>query len=184
MKRQVFFLILLTALIINSTAQQAAAQQAAAEITFNFTRQGGSASNQFAVWIEDPAGRYIKTLFVTQWTAKGGWKTREASIPLWVKKSNLSNMAKTQVDAVSGATPRTGTFTYTWDGADNSSRLVPAGDYVIILEGTLRWENQVVCRAPIRIGGGSEHVNINIEYSGDSASERIMISDIKVRTLR
>jgi hypothetical protein len=179
MKRSIIFLMLLTVFIINATAQQAAV-----EITFNFTRQSGSASNQFAVWVEDSTGRYIKTLFVTQWTAKGGWKTREASIPFWVRKSNLSNMEKTQIDAVSGATPRTGTFTYTWDGADNLGKLAPAGDYVIILEGTLRWENQVVCRAPIRIGGGPAQANINIEYSGDSTAERTMIGNVSVKVLR
>jgi hypothetical protein len=184
MKKSIFFLILLTALIINVAAQQAAAQQAAAEITLNFTRQSGSASNQFAVWIEDSAGRYIKTLFVTQWTAKGGWKTREASIPFWVRKSNLSNMASAQIDAVSGATPRTGMFTCSWDGADNLGKPVPAGDYVIIIEGTLRWENQVICRAPIRIGGGQAQAQVTVEYSGDSTSERTMIGNVSVKVLR
>jgi hypothetical protein len=183
MKKPIIFFMLLTALIINAAAQTAA-QQAVAEITFTFTRQSGSASNQFAVWVEDSAGRYIKTLFVTQWTAKGGWKTREASIPFWVRKSNLSIMANAQIDAVSGATPKTGTLTYSWNGTDNSGAVVPAGDYVIILEGTLRWENQVICRAPIRIGGGQAQAQVTVEYSGDSTSERIMIGNVSVRTFR
>jgi len=34
-------------------AEAQTSQQAAAEITFTFTRQTGSASNQFAVWVED-----------------------------------------------------------------------------------------------------------------------------------
>jgi len=187
MKRLLF--TLLTILILTSVAsQQATAQQAtsqqAAEITFSYTKLSGSASNQFAIWIENAQGQYIKTLYATRYTANGGWKRRESSIPVWVKQSGLSNMTSAQIDAVSGATPRTGTITYTWDGTDSRGVAVPAGDYVIILEGTLRWENQVYYRAPIRLGNGSAAATVNVEYKGDPGEDRAMISDVKVRTLR
>ncbi len=93
-------------------------------------------------------------------------------------------MTSAQVDAVSGATPKAGTLTYTWDCTDSRGAVVPAGDYVIILEGTLRWENQVYYRAPIRIGQGPAAATVNVEYKGDAGEDRAMISDVKVRTLR
>jgi hypothetical protein len=162
----------------------AAAQQTAAELTFSFTRQNGFASNQFAVWVEDSQGVYIKTLYATRFTADGGWKRRPTSIPLWVKQSALSGMTKAQVDALTGATPRSGTFTYRWDGADSRGAALPAGNYVILLEGTLRNDNQVIYRAPIRLGQGSATAEVSVEYVGKPGSESAMIGNVTARTLR
>ena len=182
MKRISFIFILLVFILSCAAAQQT--PQQAAEITFTFTRQTGSASNQFAVWIENAQGQYVKTLYATKYTANGGWKRRAASIPVWVKKSGLSDMTSAQVDALTGATPRTGNLTYTWDGTDSKGAAVPAGEYVIFLEATLRWENQVLYRAPIRLGQGPASPEVGVEYTGDPGAERIMIGDVKVRTLR
>ncbi|MDR0502520.1 MAG: DUF2271 domain-containing protein [Treponema sp.] len=165
----------------------AAAQQAAAEVTFTFTRQNGSASNQFAVWIENSQGQHVKTLYATRWTANGGFSRRPASIPLWVKQSGLSGLSKAQVDAVSAATPGTGALAYTWDGTDARGAPAPAGIYTLVIEGTLRWENQVYYRAPIRLGGGPAAAQVNAEYTAgdrDATAERSMIGNVKVRVLR
>ena len=179
MKR--LFLLLAMAALGTALAAQA---NPAAELSLDFTRQSGSASNQYAIWVEDAQGRYVKTLYATRWTARGGWERRPTSIPVWVRQSALSGKTRAEVDAASGATPRTGTFTYTWDGTNSKGESVPAGDYVLILEGTLRWENQVMYRAPIRLGQGASAVQVNPVYSGDSANERSMIQNVTVRVLR
>jgi len=181
MKRVFFVLILLALFLTNAAAQQAAA---AAELTFTFTRQGGFSTNQFAVWIENAQGRHVKTLYATRFTANGGWKRRPASIPVWVKQSGLSDLSKAQVDALTGATPRTGTLSYKWDGTDSRGAALPAGDYVLILEGTLRSENQVIYSAPIKIGQGAASARVSVEYKGNSTAERSMIGDVKVQVLR
>ncbi|MDR0463714.1 MAG: DUF2271 domain-containing protein [Treponema sp.] len=178
--KKIIFISILTALVIS----YASAQQAAAEITFTFTRQSGSASNQYAVWIENAQGQLVKTLYATRWTANGGYRSRPSSIPVWVRLSDLANMNRSQIDAVSSATPRTGTATYTWDGTDSRGAAVPAGNYVMVLEGTLRWENQVLYRAPFRLGQGTASPQVSAEYQGDSTAERGMISNVRVRVLR
>jgi len=180
MKRYLVFFALLTVLFL----ADAAAQQAAAELTFTFTRQSGAASNQFAVWIEDTGGRLIKTLYATRYTANGGWRQRATSIPIWVRQSGLSGMNNTQIDALTGATPRTGKLTYTWDGTDSRNAAVPNGDYFLILEGTLRWGNQVLYRAPIRLGRGPAEAEVSVEYTGDPGAERAMIDSVTVQILR
>ena len=81
-------------------------------ITFDYEKQSGSASNQYAVWIEDMNGNYINTIYATQWTAKGGYKNRPDSIALCVDKSDLASMPDYYVDAISGATPRAGNVSY------------------------------------------------------------------------
>ena len=180
MKRFFVFFALLTALFLTD----AAAQQAAAELTFTFTRQSGAASNQFAVWIEDSGGRYIKTLYATRYTANGGWRNRATSIPVWVRQSGLSGMTSAQINVLTGATPRTGNLVYTWDGTDSRGAAVPNGDYIIFLEGTLRWDNQVLYRAQIRFGRGPADAEVSVEYTGDPGAERVMIGNVAVRTLR
>jgi hypothetical protein len=183
--KKLLFIFLLTGMVLAcAAAQQSSSQGTAAELTFTFTRLSGSASNQFAVWIEDAQGHYVKTLYATRYTANGGWKRRETSIPLWVKQSGLSGMTQPQIDTLTGATPRTGTLTYRWDGADSKGEAVAAGDYVIILEGTLRWANQVYYRAPIRLGQGAATPEASVEYAGDAGNDRAMIKDVKVRALR
>ncbi|MCL2244025.1 MAG: DUF2271 domain-containing protein [Treponema sp.] len=178
------YLLLLTTLILTGAAAQQTSLPAA-EVSFSFTRQSGSATNQFAVWIEDSGGRHIKTLYATRWTANGGYNRRPTSIPLWVKQSNLSQMSRNQIDAISAATPRTGNLTYTWDGTDSRGTAVPAGNYTLIIEGTLRWENQVYYRTPIRLGQGAAAPQASVEYTGDSAAaERTMIENVRVRVLR
>ena len=166
------------------TSSQTETPSQAAELSFSFTRQSGSASNQFAVWIENAQGQFVKTLYATRWTAAGGWERRPTSIPIWVSRSGLAALTSTEIDAVSGATPRTSALTYTWDGTDSRGAAVPDGSYVLILEGTLRWENQVLYRAPILLGSGAATVSVSVEYAGDSTAERGMISDVQVRTLR
>jgi len=171
----------------NTQQSPAVSTGAAAEITFTFTRQSGSASNQYAVWIEDASGQHVKTLYASRWTANGGYSRRPTSIPLWVKQSGLANMSRAQVDALSGATPSTGKMTYIWDGTNSSGAAVPDGNYMLILEGTLRWENQAYYRAPLALGQGAAAAQVSVEYvSGqrDTNAERGMIREVGVRVLR
>ena len=161
-------------------------------LAFTFTRQSGSASNQYAIWIENSEGRHVKTLYASRWTANGGYSRRPASIPLWIKQSDRPNMTQAQVDAVSGATPATGDVAYLWDGTNYLGEIVPAGVYTLILEGTLRWENQVYYRTPITIELTSDESAIDqivtgqtiVEYVGNGAlAERAMINDVHVGVL-
>ena len=178
----IIFTLLVVLTVIAVVAQQAAAP--AAEISFQFNRMSGSASNQFAVWIEDSRGSYVKTLYATRYTANGGWRRRDTSIPIWVRQSGLANLSSAQIDVLTGATPRAGMLSYTWDGTDSRGMVVSPGEYVIFLEGTLRWANQVIYRAPIQLGRGPAVPQVNVEYTGDAGEDRAMISNVTVRTLR
>ena len=181
MKKAFVFCVLFTVLALTSVQAQ---QAAAAELSFDFTRLSGSASNQFAIWIEDSQGLYVKTLYATRYTANGGFRRRETSIPVWVSKSGLAGLERAQIDALTRATPRTGALTYTWDGTDSRGSVVPMGDYVIILEGTLRWANQVIYKAPIQLGQGAATPTVTVEYTGDAGSDRAMINNVMVRVLK
>ena len=74
---------------------------------------------QFAVWLEDADGNYIKTLYVTGKAGKKSWvfspkEGRSESLPVWYNASKQEGAAATsaddgqQLDAVTGATPKGG----------------------------------------------------------------------------
>ena len=133
-------------------------------ITFDYKKQSGSASNQYAVWIEDMDDNLVKTLYATRYTAGGGYRNRPDSIALWVEKSNLDSMSSSEVDAISGATPKAGTQSYTWDLTDKDGGAVPSGDYKFFVEGTLRWKNYVLYSGVISIGNVPAEVRADAEF--------------------
>jgi len=76
---------------------------------------------QFAIWIEDTAGNYISTLFVTKRIATEGWRSnggnrRKEALPHWchqrgvIYDDGLYLPTKNQplTDGISGATPKSG----------------------------------------------------------------------------
>jgi hypothetical protein len=114
-------------------------------VTFDYAKQSGHASNQFAVWLEGADGAYLSTLYATAFTADGGWKKRH-SIPDWVEASGVRSMKNDEVDAISGATPKPGFLTYTYSGdvKDASGAVYGGEKFRVVVEGSLRWENRVV----------------------------------------
>ncbi|MDR1803215.1 MAG: DUF2271 domain-containing protein [Treponema sp.] len=188
MKKVLFIMVFCFAFLFSCAADQgsanpANADPASAEISFTFNRQSGSSSNQYAVWVEDSSGNFVKTLYATKYTANGGWERRPQSIPLWVAKSGLPTMPKKDIDAITAATPRTGTQSYRWDGTDKNGNRLAAGEYRIFLEATLRGENRVLYSAAVTLGnsqGIPTETLVTAGYFGSSTSEWGMIEDVRV----
>jgi len=153
-------------------------------ITFDFEKQSGHASNQFAVWIGDMDGGLVKTLYATKFTAAGGYKNRPDSLAVWVSRA----LGKTDFDAVAGATPKAGAVSYTWDLTDEDGNTVPAGRYKFLVEGTLRWKNSVQYTGEIDVGGADAYAQASPVFVfegtqsqpalGTDAPERGMISNV------
>ena len=144
-------------------------------ITFDFERQSGVASNQFAVWIEDMDGNMVKTLYATNYTASGGYKKRPDSIALWVERA----AGKSDFDAVAGATPQSGPVAYVWELTYDDGEAVPAGTYRFLVLGTLRWKNTVLCTGEIAVGGTGMSVEASAEFADETAKECGMITNVR-----
>ena len=134
-------------------------------VTFRYEKQSGSASNQYAIWVEDMDGNHINTLYATKWTADGGFNNRPDSIALWVEKSGIAYMPDYYVDAISGATPKaSGSQSYIWNLKDINGDTALPGEYTVFVEGTLRWKNYVLYTAVITIGDMPEAVEADAEF--------------------
>jgi len=122
-------------------------------VTFAYNAQSGMASNQFSVWIEDGEGRYVATLFATRYTAQKGHKDRPESQPSWVDKAKPGQMDKQQIDAIAGATPKSGFCCYDWYFTDdNGQTLDTLSRYIVRFEATLRWDNYLRWSAVVEDG--------------------------------
>lgn len=143
-------------------------------INFDYTRQSGRATNQFAVWIEDTKGNVIKPLFITKFTGNGGWERRPDSLPDWV-----SSVGKNKnVDTMAGSTPQTGIMKYIWDCTDANGNPITAGTYIFFVEASLRWKNRAIFKGMIKLDGKSFTVQVSPKYFGDDIADRGMIQNV------
>ncbi len=168
MKKTAFLFAIVSAalLFVSGCAATPAAQEQRdndiVSVSFDFEKQGGYASNQYAVWIEDADGTLVKTLFVTNFTAKGGYQKRPDAIPVWVERSAAGTGVP---DGVSGATPKSGSVRYVWDLTDQSGARVANGTYTFFVEGTLRWKNQVLYSGELVLDGNATTAEATAEYT-------------------
>lgn len=141
------------------------------DITFQYEKQSGYATNQFAVWIEDGAGNLVRTLYATKFTATGGYQNRPDALYRWVEKAGLASMESSAVDAITSATPAAGQLSYTWDLKDVNGNEVPAGDYGFFVEGSLRGRNSVLYSGTITVGDAAVTAEAAATYSFEATAD-------------
>ncbi|MDD4097050.1 MAG: DUF2271 domain-containing protein [Oscillospiraceae bacterium] len=148
------------------------------EITLNYKKIDDIASNQYAVWIEDSDGNMVRTLYVTSFTADGGWEFREDSLTVWVERSGMGSEDAPDIDAFSGATPKSGPQTYIWDCTDEEGQPVPAGTYHFFVDATIFWEDAALYTGTIVLGGEEATAVAEPVFTNDDASASGMITDV------
>ena len=161
MKRKKLFITILAVTLlaipamVQSKKSEPAKKVQTLEVSFNYQRQAGPGSNQYAVWIENEKGEVVKTLFVTSYTTKGrarggeqakrGYIVRPTCVPTWVKTVKADEKTDQQLDAITRATPQTGgTQTFTWDFTNQEGKAVPQGMYKVVVEATLFFESDII----------------------------------------
>ena len=81
---------------------------------------------QTAVWIEDAQGNFVKSIYVSGFSANV--KENQVVLPEWAGAS------KFQVDAVTSASISAGQHTYVWDLTTTNGNQVQDGKYIIKIE--------------------------------------------------
>lgn len=159
----------------NSAGVEIAPESDIVAVTFDFQKQKGYASNQFAVWVENENGDVIRTLYATRFTAKGGFRDRPDAIPVWVERCDPAQMD--DVDAITGATPKPGSLRFVWDLTDENGRRVPDGTYRFFVEGTLRWKNRVLFSGELLLDGNERTAQAAPQYFYVSSNEQPALTD-------
>ncbi len=144
-------------------------------IKFDYNKIRISGSNQFAVWVADKSGKFIKTLYVTRFAAAGGYNKRPDALPLWAK-----NHSKAGLDSVTEATPDTSNIICTWNFTDSDGKNLPTdGEYIIFIEATTHMKSNVLYAASIN-SKSSGDIKLNSKYSTDNAKKSDMIANVVV----
>jgi hypothetical protein len=184
-------LILATMLSVIAVAQSSkkAAKASSLEVSFNYQKQAGPGSNQYAVWIENGKGEFVKTLFVTSYTTKGrarggeqakrGYIVRPACVPTWVKNSKAEEKTDVQLDAVTGATPQSGLQTFTWDFTDEQGKHVPQGTYKVKVEATLIFDSDIVYTGTFSTKDKPGNITLTSELTKPDEQHKDMVTDVK-----
>lgn len=108
-------------------------------------RMGGNGPRPYvALWIEDDAGKRIRTLHVWGNKLKYQQKLRE-----WKKGAGA-------VDGISGATRPNGDYVWMWDGLDDEGKAVPFGGLVFWAESA-------------REDGAHCKTSVPLDYSGKAS---------------
>lgn len=147
-------------------------------VRLNFVRSSTIVSNQYAVWIENPAGEVVRTFYISNFTASGGYQRREDCVPTWVAHAHPAQMDTDEIDAVSGATPRSGQHSYRWDGRDEHGNTVADGEYWVYVEGTLYWSSMVLYSGVVRWGGDNQTIRLKPVFSEETDTNRDMITAV------
>ena len=193
MRRLLFFIItlIITILLVACSSEnnitsknksvEALTKDSLVEIQFKFNPQGGLATNQYAIWVEDEKDNLIKTIFVTKFTVLEGHKSRKDSLPKWVKKAEITNLEKEEIDSFTGATPEAGTKKYTWNCTDKNDNPVPAGIYKIHIEGVLFWEEKVILTTTVNTASEKSYSpKIEANFIPQDKTDNKMLTDISV----
>jgi hypothetical protein len=171
------------------------------EVSFNYQKQAGPGSNQYAVWIENEKGEVVKTLFVTSFTTKGrvrgnerlrvgeqssgmqpmrGYVKRPNCVPTWVKTVKANDLSDQQLDAVTGATPQAGgKQIFTWDFTDQQGKKVKQGKYRVIVEATLYQASDIIYSGTFSTQDKAGNVALTSKLTEPKESHQGMITDVK-----
>ena len=128
------------------------AREASGQVTVSFVV--AQFPVQMALWVEDAQGRYVRTLYVSQWEAAAGHARN--ILPQWVEASREARGTDraANVDAVTSATLKAGEapVAFTWDLKDWKGETVLPGDYLARLQcdgkrGVITWTGRVAVTA-------------------------------------
>ena len=181
---------MLLSMIAVAQSSKKAAKVNSLEVSFNYQRQQGPGSNQYAVWIENDKGEVVKTLFVTSFTTKGrvrgneqpmrGYIKRPACVPTWVKVAKANDLSDQQLDAITGATPQaSGTQTFTWDFTDQQGKIVQKGTYKVFVEATLFNASTITYSGTFSTQDKAGNVTLTSQLTEPDEKHKDMMTDVK-----
>lgn len=189
-KAGILILAILLSMIAVAQSSKKDVKVSALEVSFDYQRQAGPGSNQYAVWIENEKGNVVKTLFVTSYTTKGrarggeqpkrGYIVRPACVPKWVKTVKADEKTDQQLDAVTGATPQAGGVqTFTWDFTDEQGKAVPQGIYKVKVETTLIFDSAIVYTGTFSTKDKPGNITLTSELTKPDEQHKNMVTDVK-----
>jgi hypothetical protein len=151
------------------------------EISFLFHKaEGVVPSYQIAVWLEDEAGKLVKTLFVSEYLALAG-TSLETVCPDWVRQSNWDKVEDAEFDAVTRPTPPVDSNSLKFDC--NQRKIVP-GTYRFCVQAHIAEDYNILYRGKIEVGEDRSEGSAEVFYSPKRhAKAGDILYDVRARYL-
>jgi tetratricopeptide (TPR) repeat protein len=129
-----------------------AASNGTVSVTFHLGFQD-EVQPQTAVWVEDANGKFVKTLYVSGFSAYA--KEKQVNLPRW------SGNSKFETDGTTGASIDWGKHTYSWNLTGHDGKRVKDGMYKVFVE-VAWWPSMEYGRASadIRVGPVSDEATV------------------------
>ncbi len=131
------------------------------EITFTIHKPGDFVpSRQTVVWLEKPDSSFVKSLYVSEYIAYGGYLV-PGICPEWSNKADWQDISQEDFDAVTGATPGTGKVKFRFEYSDSD---IPRGNYLLLMEIHLKEDYNIYCHTGIVMDGKKHKTNMEVNY--------------------
>jgi hypothetical protein len=124
--------------------------------------RGGYRRPYVAVWVEDAAGKTVRTISV--WGNKPRWVPE---LSYWWKAVNGDEAA---ARATTRATRPPGRYTVAWDGKDDAGNAVPRGTYTVTVEINREHGRHVKESASIECGDAPATVRLKATAESDEST--------------
>ena len=160
MRRKKLFIAALAATLlaipamVQSKKGETAKKAQTLEVSFDYQRQAGPGSNQYAVWIENEKGDVVKTLFVTSYTTKG--RARGGEQP---KRGYIVRPA--------------------WDFTDEQGKAVPQGNYKVVVEATLFFDSDIIYSGTFSTKDKAGDIKLTSTLTKEDEKHKDMVTNIK-----
>jgi len=119
------------------------------QISYAFsTAQGLEPSYQIAIWLEDEDGHFVRSLFISEYLAYGGFSD-PTICPDWSKIAGWDKATEAEYDAVSKPTPPIGANTLK---VDCKARGIVPGRYIYCVEAHIIENFNILYKGKIAIG--------------------------------
>jgi len=131
-----------------------------------------------AMWLEDAAGKLVKTLYVSQELSATEYKMGNVC-PDWVKQAHWDTAAKSEVDAVTAPTPNVGSEARAFDLATLD---VPTGVYQFKFQMHVLEDHNVLFRGTVTVGGPDQTPALEMTQGpGQLVSTDQYVREVQVR---
>ena len=130
------------------------------------------------MWLEDPQGKLVKTLYVSTELSNGEYKLGLAC-PDWVKQAHWEKAPKSEVDAVTSPTPNVGSASLAFNLAELG---VPPGTYQFKFQVHITEKANVLHSGTFTAGASSADVKLDVAVGpGKLTVTDQFVRDVEVR---
>jgi hypothetical protein len=132
------------------------------EIDYAFgTAEGIEPSYQIAVWLESEDGRYLKTLFISEYLAYGGFND-PTICPNWSSVAGWDQATEDDYDATSRPTPKLGAHTLKIDCSEHG---IAPETYLFCVQVHLLENYNILYRGKISMGDKPAESTAEVTYT-------------------